>query len=168
MVILETTEGPIQLVLDTQVTLQTAQNFLNYVKEGFYEGTLFHRVIEGFMIQGGGFTSGMERKEAHEPIKNEASLPGARKNTRGTIAMARTSDPHSATAQFFINLVDNTFLDFKSETPEGWGYCVFGWVEEGMDVVDRIAKVTTGYRAGHQDVPDKEVKILRVFLAENP
>lgn len=161
MLIIHTTFGPIKVQLDTENTPLTAQNFLDYAKAGFYEGTLFHRVIGNFMIQGGGLLPGMEDKKSNiAPIKNEANKGG--KNKRGTLAMARTSDPHSATSQFFINVVDNGFLDFSSESTQGWGYCVFGHVIEGMDVVDKIKAVKTTSRRGHQDVPVDDVLIERV------
>src|SRR3989338_893581 len=157
MIILRTTFGNISLELDYYNTKITAENFLEYVRAGFYDGTLFHRVIDDFMIQGGGFTSGMKVKETRDPIKNEADKGGS--NQRGTIAMARTSDPHSATSQFFINVKDNPFLDFRSKSDDGWGYCVFGKVVEGMDVVDKIKQAPTIIRAGYQDVPIEEVMI---------
>ncbi len=162
MLIIHTTLGPIKVELDAKNTPATAQNFLDYAKEGFYEGTLFHRVIDGFMIQGGGLLPGMEDKRSGKAaIKNEADKGG--KNKRGTLAMARTGDPHSATAQFFIN----GFLDFKSETTQGWGYCVFGHVIEGMDVVDKIKAVATTSRRGHQDVPVDDIFIERVEILGN-
>lgn len=166
MLIIHTTHGPIKVKLDVENTPITAKNFLDYAKEGFYEGTLFHRVIDGFMIQGGGLLPGMEDKRSGKAaIKNEADKGG--KNKRGTLSMARTSDPHSATAQFFINVTDNAFLDFKSETTQGWGYCVFGEVVEGMDVVDKIKKVPTTSRRGHQDVPVDDILIERVEVLES-
>jgi peptidyl-prolyl cis-trans isomerase B (cyclophilin B) len=163
MLIIHTTLGAIKIELDTLNTPITAQNFMDYAKENFYEGTLFHRVINGFMIQGGGLLPGMQdKKSKNAPIKNEANKGG--QNKRGTLAMARTSDPHSATSQFFINVVDNPFLDFKSESPHGWGYCVFGHVIEGMDVVDKIKAVKTTSRNGHQDVPVEDILIERVEI----
>ncbi|RYB37059.1 peptidylprolyl isomerase, partial [Legionella pneumophila] len=138
----------------------TAENFLNYVRKGFYNDTIFHRVIDGFMIQGGGLNANMEQKTTASPIENEAKR--AQPNKRGTIAMARTMDPHSATAQFFINVADNGFLNYSGEHPQGYGYCVFGEVVEGMDVVDAIAKVKTGQRNGHADVPVEEISIIEV------
>jgi peptidyl-prolyl cis-trans isomerase B (cyclophilin B) len=150
-VLLETTSGDILLELYADKAPKTVENFLRYVDEGFYENTLFHRVIPGFMIQGGGMTPRMEDKGTGSPIANEADNGLA--NARGTIAMARTGDPHSATAQFFINLVDNDFLNHKAPTPDGWGYCVFGKVTEGMDVVDKIAKVRTKSQGMHENVP---------------
>ena len=143
----------------------TTQNFRHYAQEGYYNGTIFHRVIPGFMVQGGGFLSDMKEKTPDAlPIKNEGELCG--KNTRGTIAMARTMDPHSATSQFFINTVDNSFLDFTAETNQGWGYCSFGHVVEGMDVVDKIASVPTMTVGGYQDVPVTPVFINSVTLVE--
>lgn len=157
-VLLTTNLGKITLEVDSDNAPQTVNNFLRYVKEGFYTGTVFHRVIRGFMIQGGGFGSDYSRKPTHDPIKNEAD--NGLQNKRGTIAMARTSNPHSATAQFFINHVDNPYLDFKSKDPRGWGYTVFGRVVEGMDVVDKIAEQPTGARAGGmQNVPKDPVII---------
>ena len=155
---LETTHGSIVLELDRSSAPRTVENFLRYVSDGLYRGTIFHRVIAGFMIQGGGYTASFERRPTHEPIRNEADRAGP--NDRGTIAMARTSDPHSATGQFFINLVDNDFLNHRARTPRGWGYAVFGRVVEGMDRVDRIAGLPTG-RAGPfpGDVPRQAVVI---------
>lgn len=157
MIEIKTSKGDIKLELDTENTPETSANFLSYVKDGFYDDTIFHRVINGFMIQGGGLTADMQNKPTNSPVKNEAK--SAKPNKRGTIAMARTMDPHSATAQFFINLVDNTFLNFSGEQAQTYGYCVFGEVVEGMDVVDAIAKVKTGSRMGHSDVPEEEVVI---------
>nr|WP_026610618.1 peptidylprolyl isomerase [Methylocaldum szegediense] len=139
---LETNLGDIILKLDSTKAPVTVENFLTYVCEGHYDGTIFHRVIPNFMAQGGGYTEDFKRKPTHKAIKNEAD--NGLKNKRGTIAMARTSDPHSATSQFFINFVDNAFLDYKSSTPQGWGYAVFGEVTEGMDVVDKMATIPTG------------------------
>ncbi len=138
----ETSQGNFVVKLDKSKAPVTVANFLGYVKEGFYDGTIFHRIIPGFMAQGGGFTSDFKQKATHAPIKNEAD--NGLLNKRGTIAMARTSDPNSATAQFFINFVDNTFLNYKSPTPQGWGYAVFGEVVQGMDVVDGMSKIPTG------------------------
>ncbi|HGF0864842.1 peptidyl-prolyl cis-trans isomerase, partial [Legionella pneumophila] len=152
--------GDIHIKLDTENTPLTAENFLNYVRKGFYNDTIFHRVIDGFMIQGGGLKTNMEQKTTASPIQNEAK--GAKPNKRGTIAMARTMDPHSATAQFFINVADNGFLNYSGDHPQGYGYCVFGEVVEGMDVVDAIAKVKTGQRNGHADVPVEEISIIEV------
>ncbi|MBP6938340.1 MAG: peptidyl-prolyl cis-trans isomerase [Deltaproteobacteria bacterium] len=160
-VVLETGMGNITLELyPTQAPL-TVKNFLTYVDEKFYEGTIFHRVIRGFMIQGGGMTADMGEKPTHTPIRNEAN--NGLKNDRGTIAMARTQVPDSATAQFFINAKDNAFLNFRSKTVEGYGYCVFGKVIKGMDVVDAIEAVATGNKGYHQDVPLKPVVILKAY-----
>ncbi len=157
MILLETTLGNITLELFENDAPETTANFKQYVEDGFYNNTIFHRVIDGFMIQGGGFEPGMVQKETRDPIQNEASNGLA--NNRGTIAMARTMDPHSATAQFFVNVTDNDFLNFRSETPDGFGYCVFGRVYDGMDVVDAIKAVDTTHRAGHSDVPRDDVII---------
>ena len=162
---MQTTYGDIILELDGEKTPETVENFATYVREGFYDGTIFHRVIDGFMIQGGGFDPGMKQKETHPPIKNEAE--NGLENLNGTIAMARTPDPHSASSQFFINVKDNAFLDFSSATERGWGYCVFGKVAEGMEVVEKIKKVATTSRAGHQDVPVDDVVIERATIAED-
>lgn len=162
MVSLHTNFGVIKLQLFADKAPVTVENFLSYVKDGFFDGTIFHRVIDGFMIQGGGFTPNMDQKETKAPIKNEANNKVS--NKKGTIAMARTSDPHSATCQFFINVADNNFLDFSSESSQGWGYCVFGEVVEGMDVIDKIRKVRTGRFAGHADVPVEPVVIERTEL----
>ena len=151
MVKLHTTLGTITLELDAAKAPKTVENFLQYVRDGFYDGTIFHRVIDGFMIQGGGFEPGMTQKPTREAIENEAG--NGLKNEAYTIAMARTPNPNSATAQFFINVANNSFLNFTAPTPQGYGYAVFGKVVEGMDVVDKIKKVKTGNRAGHQDVP---------------
>ncbi|HAU0368452.1 TPA: peptidyl-prolyl cis-trans isomerase, partial [Legionella pneumophila] len=158
--LISTSMGDIHIKLDTENTPLTAENFLNYVRKGFYNDTIFHRVIDGFMIQGGGLNTNMEQKTTASPIQNEAK--GAKPNKRGTIAMARTMDPHSATAQFFINVADNGFLNYSGDHPQGYGYCVFGEVVEGMDVVDAIAKVKTGQRNGHADVPVEEISIIEV------
>jgi peptidyl-prolyl cis-trans isomerase B (cyclophilin B) len=159
MVILHTNHGPITIELDAARAPQTVANFLNYVRTGHYDHTLFHRVIDGFMIQGGGFAADFTQKPTHAPIKNEAA--NGLKNAHYTVAMARTSDPHSASAQFFINAADNAFLDHRSQDAKGWGYCVFGKVVGGTDVVDHIAGVPTGGRGGHQDVPTSDVIIER-------
>jgi peptidyl-prolyl cis-trans isomerase B (cyclophilin B) len=161
MITLETNYGNIVIKLHDDKTPKTVENFKKYVADGFYEGTVFHRVIDGFMIQGGGFDENMNQKKTQGPITNEAKL-GAM-NKRGTIAMARTQDPHSATAQFFINVNDNDFLNFSSESLQGWGYCVFGEVVQGMDVVDTIKSVKTAHYAGHQDVPTESVLIKRAY-----
>jgi peptidyl-prolyl cis-trans isomerase B (cyclophilin B) len=163
MVKLHTSVGTITLELDSEKAPQTVRNFLDYVAAGHYDNTIFHRVIDGFMIQGGGFEAGMKQKPAREPIKNEAD--NGLKNDAGTIAMARTSDPHSATAQFFINVADNAFLNYTAASPSGWGYCVFGKVVEGMDVVDKIRIVTTGSKGFHQDVPVEDVIIKHAEAA---
>jgi peptidyl-prolyl cis-trans isomerase B (cyclophilin B) len=164
MVKLQTNLGVISLELDAVKAPLSAENFLEYVKSGHYDGTVFHRVIDGFMIQGGGFTPGMSQKPTRAPVKNEAD--NGLKNEAYTIAMARTPDPHSATAQFFINVANNDFLNFTSPTPQGWGYCVFGKVVEGQDVVDKIKKVRTGMSAGHQDVPVEDVIIEKAEIVE--
>ena len=164
MIKLNTNHGTIVLELDAAKAPNTVANFMQYAKDGFYDGTIFHRVINGFMIQGGGMEPGMKEKQTRASIKNEANngLP----NARGTVAMARTPDPHSASAQFFINLADNDFLNFRAETPDGWGYCVFGKVTEGMDVVDKIKGVETGNKSHHQDVPVEDVVIESVEVNE--
>lgn len=160
MIKLHTNLGVITLELDEDKAPGSVSNFLTYANEGYYDGTVFHRVIPGFMIQGGGFDEQMAQKPTRPPIKNEAA--NGLSNERGTIAMARTSDPHSATAQFFINLKDNDFLDNASDTPQGWGYAVFGRVTDGFDIVEKIAKVPTGTSGMHRDVPKETVKIERV------
>jgi peptidyl-prolyl cis-trans isomerase B (cyclophilin B) len=158
---MQTSKGNIVLELYTDEAPDSVENFLAYVDDGFYDGTIFHRVIEGFMIQGGGFTPDMEKKPTRAPIDNEAE--NGLKNERGTIAMARTSDPHSATAQFFINHQDNAFLDHTAKTQRGWGYAVFGKVTEGMDVVDAIAIASTGAQGPFpKDVPETTIVIERV------
>lgn len=162
MIIFKTTLGDIKIKLDFDKAPATAKNFQQYVEDGFYNGTIFHRVIKGFMAQGGGFASGLEEKSTNETIKNEAN--NGVSNTRGTLAMARTQDPHSASAQFFINLVDNTFLDFKNESVQGWGYCVFAEVVEGMDVVDKMSLVDTGRLGHHDDVPKDEIVITDTIV----
>jgi peptidyl-prolyl cis-trans isomerase B (cyclophilin B) len=161
MIKLTTNQGVITLELDSAKAPKTVANFLAYVEAGHYDGTIFHRVIDGFMIQGGGFTPGMQQKPTQSPIENEAEMSSKAglKNDRGTIAMARTNDPHSATAQFFINVADNDFLNFRAPSGNGWGYCVFGRVVEGMDVVDQIRKAKTGNKGFHQDVPAEDVVI---------
>lgn len=162
MVTLHTSMGDITLELDAEKAPKTVENFLQYARDGFFEGTVFHRVIDNFMIQGGGLGADMNQKPTRAPIENEAN--NGLKNTIGTIAMARTNDPHSATAQFFINVADNSFLDHRSPTPQGWGYAVFGRVTAGMDVVDRIRGVATGSRGYHQDVPLETITIERVSI----
>ena len=156
---LTTSQGAITLKLDAEKAPKTVANFLAYVEAGHYDGTIFHRVIKNFMIQGGGMEPGMNQKPCKAPIENEAA--NGLKNKRGSIAMARTNDPHSATAQFFINTVDNDFLDFRAPSGQGWGYCVFGEVVEGMDVVDAIRAVRTGNKGFHQDVPVDDVVIQK-------
>jgi len=163
MVKLHTNHGVITLELDEKRAPQTVANFLQYVKDGHYANTVFHRVIDGFMIQGGGFEPGMRQKSTRAPIKNEAD--NKLKNANLTIAMARTSDPHSASAQFFINVADNTFLDHTAPTSQGWGYCVFGRVTAGADVVNKIKGVKTGASGMHQDVPVADVVIERAEIA---
>ena len=163
-VTMETSEGVITLELDDAKAPKTVANFIAYAKAKHYDGTIFHRVIDGFMIQGGGFTKEMEQKKTNEPIKNEAD--NGLKNLRGTIAMARTMVVDSATSQFFINLVDNGFLDFRGPHPSMYGYAVFGKVTAGMDVVDKIAKVRTGNAGMHQNVPVKPVEIKKVTVDE--
>ena len=158
----DTSKGRIVLELDADKAPKTVANFLQYVKSGHYDGVIFHRVIDGFMIQGGGFTADMSQKPTRDPIPNEAD--NGLKNDRGTIAMARTADPNSASAQFFINTVSNDSLNHRGKTPQGWGYAVFGKVVEGMDVVDQIAKVRTGNRGGHQNVPIEAVVIKKATV----
>jgi peptidyl-prolyl cis-trans isomerase B (cyclophilin B) len=162
MIHMQTNFGVIVLQLDAEKAPKTAANFLTYVREGFYDGTIFHRVINNFMIQGGGFGPGMNQKVGHPPIENEAK--NGLRNARGTVAMARTNDPHSASSQFFINVVDNDFLNHTAPTPSGWGYCVFGKVLEGMQVVDRIKGMPTGTRMGFKDVPLTDVIIEKVSI----
>lgn len=164
MITLHTNHGPIEIELDHENAPISAANFEQYARDGFYDGTIFHRVISGFMIQGGGFDANMQQKEVREPIQNEAN--NGLKNENGTLAMARTGDPHSATAQFFINVKDNNFLNHSAESGQGWGYAVFGKVIGGMDVVDKIKAVPTGSKGGHQDVPNDEVIIERAEVAE--
>ena len=162
MIKLETNFGDITIELDSEKAPLTAKNFLEYVNSGYYDNTLFHRVIDGFMVQGGGFEPGMKQKPTRSPIQNEAA--NGLKNEKYTIAMARTSDVHSATAQFFINVADNASLNYTSSTPRGFGYCVFGRVVDGMDVVDKIRKVKTGSRGGHQDVPLEDVVVRKAYV----
>jgi peptidyl-prolyl cis-trans isomerase B (cyclophilin B) len=159
MIKLHTNFGVIAIELDTEKAPLSAANFLAYAQAGHYDNTIFHRVIPGFMIQGGGFEPGMKQKPCKDPIKNEAD--NGLKNDAYTLAMARTSDPHSATAQFFINIADNDFLNYKASTGSGWGYCVFGRVVEGSEVVDQIKGVKTGNAGMHQDVPKEDVIIER-------
>jgi peptidyl-prolyl cis-trans isomerase B (cyclophilin B) len=165
-VILHTNHGDITLALDSENSPATVANFLQYVRDGHYDNTVFHRVIDGFMIQGGGFEPGMKQKPTRAPVANEAA--NGAKNKRYTVAMARTSDPHSASAQFFINVADNDFLDYKSPSPNGWGYCVFGKVIAGMDVVDRIKGVPTGNTGMHQHVPRDDVELQRAEEVKGP
>jgi len=159
MVKLHTNFGVIALELDAAKAPETVKNFLAYVESGHYGNTIFHRVIDGFMVQGGGFEPGMKQKPTRAPVKNEAT--NGLKNDRYTVAMARTNDPHSASAQFFINVKDNDFLNHTAPTPQGWGYCVFGKVVEGQDIVDRIKAVKTGRSGMHQDVPQQDVILER-------
>jgi peptidyl-prolyl cis-trans isomerase B (cyclophilin B) len=164
MVIIRTTFGDITLELDADKAPKTVENFLNYAREGFYDGTVFHRVIDNFMIQGGGFNADMSQKDSGEPIENEAD--NGLKNDFGTIAMARTMDPHSATAQFFINVKDNDFLNHTGKNMQGWGYTVFGKISQGEEVLDKIRAVPTTSRGGHQDVPQDPVIIESVEIVE--
>src|SRR5512132_3546190 len=159
MVILHTNHGDITIELDVENAPSTAENFLQYARDGHYDNTIFHRVIDGFMIQGGGMETGMRQKPTRSPIANEAT--NGLKNKKYTVAMARTSEPHSASSQFFINVSDNDFLDYKSPSPQGWGYCVFGKVVAGQDVVEAIRKVPTGSSGFHQDVPRDDVVIKK-------
>jgi peptidyl-prolyl cis-trans isomerase B (cyclophilin B) len=159
---LETSKGTIRIELDEEKAPETVKNFITNVENGHFDGTVFHRVIKGFMIQGGGFEPGMQQKPTGSTIQNEAS--NGLRNERYTVAMARTSAPHSATAQFFINVADNEFLNFKSETPQGWGYAVFGRVVSGKEIVDAIEQVRTGSRGGHGDVPLDDVTITRATV----
>ncbi len=161
---LQTNYGEIVITLDAEKAPKTVENFLGYVKSGFYDGTVFHRVIDGFMIQGGGFEPGMKQKPTQAPIENEAN--NGLKNDKYTLAMARTSDPHSATAQFFINVADNDFLNFTAPTPNGWGYAVFGKVTGGTDTVDKIKAVKTGNSGFHQNVPAEDVVIEKAEVLE--
>ncbi len=162
---LTTSLGEVIIQLNTEKAPISSANFLTYVNEGFYNGTIFHRIIPDFMAQGGGFDTSFNQKAVHAPIKNEAN--NGLKNTRGTLAMARTNDPNSATAQFFINYKDNSFLNHTSQTSSGWGYAVFGEVIEGMDVVDAMAKQATGNRGGHQDVPKTDIVIEKAEVVKN-
>jgi peptidyl-prolyl cis-trans isomerase B (cyclophilin B) len=162
MVRLHTNHGIIGIELDAEHAPKTVENFLQYVRSGHYNNTVFHRVINGFMIQGGGFEPGMRQKPTAAPISNEAT--NGLRNMKYTLAMARTNDPHSATAQFFINVADNAFLDHTAPSGPGWGYCVFGKVVEGTDVIDKIRSVRTGRSGGHQDVPEEDVLIERAEI----
>ena len=162
-VILETSKGNITIELNDEKAPETVANFMKYVGEGFYNGTIFHRVIPNFMVQGGGFTADMTQKEVNAPIDNEAN--NGLSNVRGSVAMARTNDPHSATAQFFINHKDNDFLNHSAPTGQGWGYCVFGMVTDGMDVVDAMAGVATANQGGHGDVPTETITLEKAVEA---
>jgi len=164
-VVIGTTMGDITVELDQEKAPIGAENFIHYVMEGFYNGTLFHRIIPNFMVQGGGMLPGMEDKDAGDPIENEAD--NGLKNVRGSLAYARTMDPHSATTQFFINLKDNSFLDHTGKNSQGWGYAVFGQVVEGMEIVDAMAGVDTTSRRGHQDVPVEDILITKTTLLED-
>ncbi|MFK8028070.1 MAG: peptidylprolyl isomerase [Gammaproteobacteria bacterium] len=161
---LETSKGNIVIELNAEKAPKSVENFITYVNSGHYDGTIFHRVIPSFMIQGGGFDIDMKQKPTNETIQNEAN--NGLKNVKGSIAMARTSAPHSATAQFFINVADNAFLDFTSESPQGWGYAVFGQVTEGLDIVSTIEEVATGNHGGHQDVPLEPIIIQKATILE--
>ncbi len=161
---MQTSAGTLRIELDDEKAPRTVQNFLEYVRKGHYDGTVFHRVIKGFMLQGGGFDADMQQKPTAAPIQNEAN--NGLKNKRYTLAMARTSAPHSASSQFFINTVDNGFLDFTAESAQGWGYAVFGRVVDGTEVVDAIEKVRTGNKAGHADVPLEAVTIVRAVAID--
>lgn len=163
MFTLKTNYGDIEIELDYEKAPLSAENFAEYARAGFYDGTVFHRVIDGFMVQGGGFTESMEQKAGNKPIQNEAN--NGLKNDVGTLAMARTNDPHSASSQFFINVDNNNFLNHTAETSQGWGYAVFGKVSSGMEVVEKIKAVKTGSHAGHQDVPLEPVIIQSVIAA---
>ncbi|AXY00804.1 peptidylprolyl isomerase [Vibrio alfacsensis] len=164
MITLHTNFGDIKIQLNEEKAPETSANFLQYCRDGFYDNTLFHRVIDGFMIQGGGMESGLREKTSRAPIKNEAN--NGLSNKVGTLAMARTMEPHSASSQFFINVNNNTFLDFRSESLDGWGYCVFGEVVEGMDIVNKIKGVSTGSYGMHQDVPLEDVMITGTTIEE--
>ena len=162
IITIKTTLGDIKIELFDDKAPKTSENFKEYIKSGFFSNTIFHRVISDFMIQGGGFTAEMQQKDTLSPIENEAN--NMLSNQRGTIAMARTNDPHSASSQFFINLKDNTFLDFKSETIQGWGYCVFGKVLEGLETIDKISLVPTGSYGPYQDVPNEPIIINEIII----
>ncbi len=159
---MQTSMGDIVIELDTDKAPATTENFLQYVRDGFYDNTIFHRVINGFMVQGGGFEPGMNQKSTREQIKNEAA--NGLKNDTYTVAMARTSDPHSASAQFFFNVKNNDFLNFRAATTEGYGYCVFGQISEGREVIDKIKAVATGKRGFHQDVPTEDVVVKKAVI----
>ncbi len=162
MITFHTNFGDFSLELDFEKAPKTAANFKQYVEEGHYDGTIFHRVIDGFMVQGGGFDVDMQQKETRDQIENEAD--NGLKNDIGTVAMARTMDPHSASAQFFINIKDNDFLNFSGKNSQGWGYCVFGKISEGMDVIEKIKKTPTTSKMGHQDVPVDAVIVDKVTI----
>jgi peptidyl-prolyl cis-trans isomerase B (cyclophilin B) len=164
MIRMYTSLGPFTIELDHERAPKTAENSESYVRNGFYDGTIFHRVINGFMVQGGGFETGMRQKTTEAPIENEAR--NGLRNAKYTLAMARTGDPHSATAQFFINVADNDFLNHTAASPQGWGYCVFGKVIEGFATVDKIKAVRTGRRGGHADVPEVDVLIERAEITQ--
>ncbi|BAV33170.1 cyclophilin [Sulfuricaulis limicola] len=164
MIHMKTNYGTIVLELNPEKAPKTVANFLAYAKDGFYDGTLFHRVIDKFVIQGGGFGPGMTQKMTRPPIENEAN--NGLRNARGTLAMARATDPHSATSQFFVNIVDNDFLNYTAPTPAGWGYCVFGKVIDGMHIVDQIKGVVTGSKLGHKDVPLSDVIIEKIQVID--
>ncbi len=163
-ILFETNHGNFTLTLNAEKAPATCENFLNYVQSGFYDGVTFHRVIPNFVIQGGGFTPGMQKKETNPPIQNEAD--NGLLNSRGTLSMARTSDPHSASSQFFINLSDNAFLDHKRPTGDGWGYCVFAEIIEGLETIDAIAAQPTGTLGGHGDVPLEDCIITKASVIE--
>lgn len=164
MITLQTTYGDIAIELDFDKAPKSAANFLQYCREDYYTGTIFHRVINNFMVQGGGMTPNMDQKPTRDAVENEAD--NGLKNNTGTLAMARTMDPHSATAQFFINVNDNDFLNFRAKDAQGWGYCVFGKVVDGMDVVNKIKEVTTGSNGFHQDVPTETIEITGVTVSD--
>ena len=165
MIRMQTTLGTLEIELDYDKAPKSAANFEQYVRDGHYDGTIFHRIIKGFMVQGGGMLPDMSQKPTRAPIENEAD--NGLKNLTGTLAMARTNDPHSATSQFFINVVDNGFLDHSSPTPQGWGYAVFGKVVNGLDVLDKMKEVPTGSRSGHQDVPLEDIVIEKAEVVES-
>lgn len=160
----QTTMGNITIEVDHENAPVSAENFVHYAMEGFYNGTVFHRIIPGFMVQGGGLLEDLSEKPSGDPIENEAD--NGLKNLRGTISYARTGDPHSATTQFFLNLVDNAFLDHTGKNSQGWGYAVFGKITEGLEVIDAMAKVETGSRWGHQDVPVEAISIEKTLVKE--